>query len=121
MSQRIATALGLTILLLSYPCSVQAEPLVVGEQNALRVEVRDASVEEVLAALQERFGLRYRSNVSLDRNVTGTYTGSLQQVATHLLEGYDFVIKTNSATIEVIVLGLNRSPPPAATIRRRAD
>lgn len=91
----------------------------------MTVEARDASVEEVLSGLRARFGLRYRNSASLDRRVNGTFQGSLERVVRRLLEGYDFVLKTNSDTFEVLVIGTAKSggaqSAPSATPRRRMD
>jgi hypothetical protein len=86
--------------------SVCAEARVTGQPDTVRVEARDAPVEEVLAALGASFGLHYRSTMSLSRRVTGTYVGSLQRVVSRLLIGYDFVMKTDSGSVEVMVYGM---------------
>jgi hypothetical protein len=103
--------------------SVGAETGITGEPDAVRVEARDASLEEVLAALKASFGLHYRSSASLDRRVNGKYEGPLQRVVTRLLEGYDFVVKNRAGNIEVIVFGMAKSGviPPATMPRRRSD
>lgn len=85
--------------------SVRAETRVSGAPNAVRVEARDASVNEVMAALVASFELRYRSPASLTRRVTGTYEGSLQHVVARVLDGYNFVMKTGSEGVEAWVYG----------------
>ena len=72
----------------------------------MRVEARDAPVEEVLDALGASFGLRFRSTAPLNRRVTGIYVGSLQRVVSRLLNGYDFVMKTDARSVEVAVYGV---------------
>ena len=86
--------------------SVRAEARVTGQPDAVRVEAHDTPVEEVLLALGESFDLRYRSAASLSRRVTGTYVGSLPRVVTRLLNGYDFVLKTDAGSVEVVVYGV---------------
>jgi hypothetical protein len=81
-----------------------AEVRVAGEPEAVQVDARDASVEEVLAALGTSFGLQFRGASTLERRITGTYRGSLQHVVRRLLDGYDFIMKTNLDEIEVMVL-----------------
>jgi hypothetical protein len=106
--------------------SVRAEVRIAGGPNAVQVETRDAPIEEVLAALGKSFGLHYRSTASLNRRVTGTFEGPLQQVVRRLLEGYDFVLKTNSGNLEVVVIGVAKrearpapEPEPEPKQRRR--
>jgi hypothetical protein len=77
---------------------------VAGEPEAVQVDARDASVEEVLAALGTSFGLQFRGASTLERRIAGTYRGSLQHVVRRLLDGYDFIMKTNLDEIEVMVL-----------------
>ena len=86
--------------------SVRADARITGEPDAVRVEARNAPVEEVMAALGTSFGLRYRATVSTGRRITGTYEGSLQRVVTRLLDGYNFVMKTSPAGVEVMVYGV---------------
>ena len=114
--------------------SVRAEALVSGETDAVRIEARDAAVDEVMVALGTTFGLHYRSPALLSRRVTGTYMGSLQRVVAQLLDGYDFVMKTDSEGVEVWVYGSVKAggfivapkpveaakPPPAVKTRHEA-
>ena len=92
------------------------------------MEVRDTPVQEILATLGDRFGLRFRATTSLDKRIDGRYQGSLRGVVIRLLNGYDYVIKTDDGAIEVIILGLtNRDQAPAlrqgvvVPTRRRSD
>ena len=114
--------------------SVRAEVSVSGEADAVQIEVRDAPIDEVMAALGASFGLQYQSPAALSRRVTGTYEGSLQRVIARLLDGYDFVIRTDPEGVEVRVYGgvkageavlapkpvVMQKPPPAAKTRREA-
>jgi hypothetical protein len=43
--------------------------------------------------------------VPLDVEVDGAYSGSLSQVVPRLLDGYNYVIKQDSALTEIIVFG----------------
>lgn len=102
-----ARLLGMAILLaaLCHAQSVRAEARISGEPDGVRVEARDASVDEVMAGLVASFDLRYRSPAPLTRRVTGTYEGSLQHVVARLLDGYNFVMKTGSEGVEAWVYG----------------
>jgi hypothetical protein len=81
-----------------------AEAIVSGSDHNLMIEVRDTSLQDVLTALGAKFDLRFRGLSSLDRRIEGTYRGSLREVITRLLDRYDYVLKTNGARIEVIIL-----------------
>ena len=71
---------------------VRADVRVTGPPEAIRLEAHDAPVQEVLAALNASFGLRYRGVAGLDRRISGTYQGPLPRVVRRLLDGYDFIV-----------------------------
>jgi hypothetical protein len=94
-----------------------AEIQVRGSPEAVTIEARDISVEEVLAALNRTFGLHYELSVNLDKRLSGTYVGPLSRVVTRILEGYSFVLKTDNGSIFVTVVGGPNVPAvnPAAS------
>lgn len=97
----LATALLMTAQLSVAP--TRAEVIVEGSGDALRVQARDSSVADVLAALNASFGLRYPPTANLDRPVSHTFSGSLQQVIARLLEQYDYVLTRSPAgEVEII-------------------
>ncbi len=105
---RTPTAVLLPAILLAallHGASARAEVRIAGAADAIQVEARDAPLEEVLSALRANFGLRYRSGATLDRRVSGIYEGPLQRVVSRLLEGYDFVLKSEAGVVEVLVVG----------------
>jgi hypothetical protein len=103
------TAIVLSVMLAFAPASVLAETQVRGSLEAVTVNVQNSSIAEILAALNNRFGVRYRSSANLERRVSGTYTGSLQQVVARVLAGYNFFVKAGEGVVDITVLG-----PPAA-------
>jgi hypothetical protein len=106
--QRHSTVLaGLTAIVLSIVAvhGARAEVHVQGVPDAVVVDARDASVEDVLEALGTSFGLQYRGADALQRRISGTYRGSLQHVVRRVLDGYNFVLKTDDDEIEVVVIG----------------
>jgi hypothetical protein len=106
--------------------SVRAEVRVQGALEDVRLEASNATATEILAALSERFELRVRG-ATANRRFTGTYEGTLRHVLARILVGYDYVIKPNGASIDLIVLstGAPREAMPAAApppiVQRRAD
>lgn len=75
-----------------------------GPADAVRIDVIDAPLHDVLGALQARFGLRYRSNDALDTMRTAKLNAPLRRVVARLLEGYDFVIAVTPGGIDVLIL-----------------
>jgi hypothetical protein len=84
--------------------AAQAQIMVNGEADSTHVEVRDVPLREVLAALQAKFNLRYRSDDALEIRKTGIYNGPLQRVAARMLDGYDFAMKISPQGIDLLVL-----------------
>jgi hypothetical protein len=97
-----------------------------GSPEAVTIEARDTSVEDVLDALSRAFDMDYQSSIDLDKPLYGTYVGPLSQVLTRILQGYNFVLKTDNSRIVVTVVGTlnslaaNPSPPglPASSAPR---
>jgi len=89
-----------------------------GNPQAVTVDARNSSIEDILATLGREFEVHYRSSVDLKNKITGTYEGSLPRVVSRILEGYNFVLKSTPGGIEVTVLGKqNASTARAGTIK----
>jgi len=131
---RARSAWLLAVVLLALQAApAGAEVNVTGDVKALVIEARDASVEDVMSALGSHFGLQYRGTAGLERRISGSYRGSLQHVIRRVLDGYNFIMKTNLDDVEVTVLtggnagearaamapsattGIVPPPPPPAT------
>jgi len=93
---------GVLLAALHSNCAL-AEVSVKGEVRDVRVEAREATVAEILAALGERFALRYRGAPGTG-GITGTFEGPLRQIVARVLAGYNYVIAEHPDGIEVIVL-----------------
>jgi hypothetical protein len=93
-----------------------AELRVRGSPEAVRIEARDSSVAEILSALSSAFNMHYQSSANLDKRLSGTYAGPLSRVLTRILDGYNFVVKTDNASMAVMVVGpANTGAAPAAS------
>jgi hypothetical protein len=105
---RAAIVLGVALAMA--PTSVLADVHVAGSPEAVSIDAQNTSIKEILAALGNVFDVHYQSSANLDKQLTGTYEGSLRWVVTRLLEGYNFIIRTNQGRIEVTVLGTQNGP-----------
>ena len=112
--KRIALGLASCLLLVAESKAAHAQVQVGGQPEAVHVEARDATLREVLDALQANFNLRYRSNDVLDTRLTGTFNGPLRRVAARILDGYDFAMKITPQDIDVLILRQN--PPGGTTV-----
>ena len=95
-------ATALTCGLATIAC---AEVHVEGSPSAVRVTTSQDAVSHVLSAFSATFNVRYRTAIPLDARALATYSGSFGQVISRLLDGYNYVIKTERNSIEVLVFG----------------
>ena len=109
-SVRAAILLGTASAIGSTPAL--AELQVRGSPEAVRIEAQDAPVEDILAALSRAFGMDYQLSINVDKRLSGAYVGSLPRVLTRILDGYNFILKTNNGSFTVTVVGI---PYPAGT------
>jgi hypothetical protein len=104
----VASAISAAFLMqsaLMQPAS--AEVIVSGSEDAVVVNTRDSSLEDVLIALRKSFNLEYRIVGSLPRIriLTGTYSGPFTRVVARLLAGYDYVVRSRQKEFTVTVFG----------------
>ena len=114
----------MTALFLFHVPPIHAEARISGSSDALQIEAQDASIDEVLSAFESHFEFHYRTTAALDRRINGAYAGSLRQVVRRLLDGFDYVVRVNSGTVEVIIFGAGsqwRAVPVPVPRRRRSD
>jgi len=113
--RRCALALA-TMIACGAATLARAEVHVEGNPAAVRVTIAHAAVADVLSALAMSFRITYRTSVPLDATADATYVGSLGQVMSRLLAGYNYVAKTEGGTTEIVILGRRGEiaiPPPA--------
>jgi hypothetical protein len=95
-----------------------AEVSVEGTAESVRVTTARDPISDVLSALAT-FNVRYRTAIPLDKAAQTSYSGSVREVLFRLLDGYNYVIRRNQQTTEVIVLGGSGQvaiPPPAPKV-----
>src|SRR5262250_2708931 len=119
MNQRRRLFALSVVFVCSLPTTAGAEVHVEGSVAALRVSTSRDRVSDVLSALAATFNVQHRTTIPLDAVADATSSGSLRQVISRLLDGYNYMIKTDdSKTTEVIVFGKRGevvAPPKAAT------
>ncbi len=112
----LATLAFHTIFVQALSTGARAEIQITGESDAIKVEAKEASVEELLTALRKAYGLQYWSSANLNQSVSGTFAGSLEQVVSRalVLQGYDFIAETSAQGTIVAVYG--KSTAPVSTV-----
>jgi len=96
----LATALVCGFATLAY-----ADVHVEGTPAAVRVTTSQDTIADVLSAFASPFNVKYRSAVPLNAAANASYSGSFGQVISRLLDGYNYVIKRDQDTTEIVVLG----------------
>jgi hypothetical protein len=102
----------LATFVLALSMNARAEIQVTGGSEAITVEAKEASVEEMLIALKKAYGLQYASSANLSPSISGTFAGSLQQVVSRVLslQGYWFIAETSAQGIMVAVYDMSTAP-----------
>lgn len=99
------TALAMLVLICGAPTTAGAEVRIEGNVAAVRVSTSQDTIADVLSALGAAFKVRYRSAVPLSANADPTYSGSVREVIARLLDSYNYLVKVDQDTTEVIILG----------------
>ncbi|SRR6266566_2086796 len=125
MNQRRCVFVLSVVFVCSLPTIASAEVHVEGSPAVVRVSTSRDTISDVLSALAATFNVRYRTAIPLNATADATYSGSLQQVISRLLDGYNYVLKTDdSKTSEIVVFGRRGKvvgPPKAPADKPEVD
>jgi hypothetical protein len=104
---------GLVTVLAALPGNAQdaGSVQIEGHADHLQVRLENAPIAKVLAELGRRFGLTYGRVPSINRQLTGRYSGALKQVLARVLDGTDYIVEFSDQSVKVVFLGV--SGPPA--------
>ena len=97
----------------------KADVRVDGDLKALQLRASGDSLADVLARFDTLFAVKVRSAVPLSAEINGSYSGSLSQVVARLLDGYNYVIKTDRDLTETI-LRCSAAPARSRSYRRQS-
>lgn len=100
---------ALALVLLSG--QADAEIVVDSGRDEMRVSVENDTVGHVLEALSEKGILHYRSTKPLNKLIGGSFSGSLGQVLSRILVGFDFVVGYKPQGVEIVVYGESGAKP----------
>ena len=115
LTQLAALLFGGLVTVAAFPAA--AEIILEGPANALQIEMRDASLREVLLVLSANYDLRFSSSSALDHSVSGSFKGPLRRLVARLLDDrYDYVMKSANGNLEVVVLSAHHAPPAAPSV-----
>jgi hypothetical protein len=104
----VAALLAIVAMCVATPAAAKVSVTDSGD-GQLVIEAHDATVQEILEALGHGRTIEFQKSDALSRRVTGTYTGALRRVLSRILEGYDHVIRSTSAGLQIDVVGAAKS------------
>jgi hypothetical protein len=114
-----------TTLVCGIPTVACADVRIEGSQTALRVTTSRDTIGDVLAAFGAPFNVKYRSAVPLNAAANATYSGSVGQVISRLLDGYSYMIKKNEDATDIVIYGRRgeaaippKTPPAKGIVSR---
>jgi hypothetical protein len=97
-----ASMISIVVILSS--SDVRAEVHVSGSKAAVVVDAKNASLEEIIAALNATLNVQISfAPATTIPAITGTYSGSLRRVLARMLNGQDFILNSSGDRIAVIV------------------
>jgi hypothetical protein len=96
--------------------SANAEVHVSGTANDVTLEMRGASLGEVLQALGGAFKVQSRGTVGANLPINGTYSGSLELLLARLLDGHNFVMRRSGVGLEVMFFDPGGTAPTVQTL-----
>jgi hypothetical protein len=80
----------------------------------VQIEAHDASVAQVLAALQAAGLIRLSGSDQMSRTVSGTYTGTLPQVLSRILDGHSYFLRVTAWGTELHAIDASRDTNAAS-------
>lgn len=117
-----STAIGVVaVLVCALAPGARAEVHIEGSPAAVRITTSYNTISDVLSAFAARFKVKYRTEIALDAVAGAAYSGSIREVISSLLDGYNYVVKSEQDRIEIVVFGkrgaaaIPTPPAPSAT------
>ena len=101
----VRTLTASLLLACTFPALAAAEVRLGGTVDHLVLTAKDATMAEIVSAMQSDLDCKIALRGSTDRRFTGTYSGSLRQVLTRLLGGADYVMSSDRNQIRIGLLG----------------
>ena len=88
-----------------------------GTSASIHVVAQNATVSEVLRALTETVkSFHCKETINLDRVISGSYKGSVEDILGRVLREYDYIITTQGTAIEIVVIGRSGSAPTVVPV-----
>jgi hypothetical protein len=92
----------------------RAEVRVSGVKNAVTVHAKDASIVDVIAAVNAALHVEVSMASAGAIPVTGTYSGSLRRVFARMLAGHDFILESSGDKMTITLASQTGHRPRAS-------
>src|SRR5450755_881087 len=80
-----------------------ADVRVSGSKDAMTVQVKNASLEDIIAAVNGTLHVKISVAPASNIPITGTYSGSLRRVFARMLAGQDFILNSSGDRMTIIL------------------
>lgn len=104
-SRARAASASIGLFFLLSVSSASAGTDVRGTPDDLQLKVENASIVEILNALSARFKITFKARSHNPRVLTGTYSGTLRETLTRVLDGNDYILERSERGLEITILG----------------
>jgi hypothetical protein len=75
-----------------------------GPAERIELRVENASVSQILVELAQKYNVVYKRSPHLSRQLTGRYSGNLNEVLARILDGNNYIIEGDGGSINLLVL-----------------
>lgn len=93
-----------------------AEVRVSGSKDAMTVQAKNASLEDIIAAVNDTLHVKISVAPASNIPITGTYSGPLRRVFVRMLAGQDFILNSSGDRMTIILA----TQAGSGTVRRPA-
>jgi hypothetical protein len=97
-----ASMISIVVILSS--SDVRAEVHVSGSKGAVTVQAKNASLEDIIAAVNSALNVKISMVPAINNTVTGTYSGSLRRVFARMLAGHNYALSSLGDQIKIIII-----------------
>jgi hypothetical protein len=105
----------------------RAEVQVSGSRDAVTVQANNASLGDIIVAINSTLNVKISVAPAINIPITGTYSGTLRRVFARMLAGHDFILNSSGDRMTIIVSTqagpgpVQRPPARIDTARARAN
>jgi hypothetical protein len=100
----IASALAAPVLTGALTGFALAGAQIEGHVDNVQLQAANATLKEVLDALPREFKVTYLLPPDIQGDVTGRYSGALNQVLARILDGYNYIVEITEDGMRIVVL-----------------